>query len=195
MERLYGSPADRYVGDQVLGEHLLRSAVKAWLEAVCMHGPFHGDLHAGNLWILEDNRIAFLDFGIMGDLGDEWRTVFRRLLTTVMIDGDYHRMVRDLKHIGVLEDQLGTDDAMANAIEAIAAPLLASTISTVALGELLQLLLTSLTQFGAVAPPELFLVAKQILYVERYMARLAPDWQLARDTALLQNILSTQPRH
>lgn len=193
MERLYGSPADHYVGDPERGEHLLRTAVKAWLEAVCIHGPFHGDLHAGNLWILDDERIAFLDFGIMGDLGDEWRTLFRRLLTTVMLDGDYHGMVRDLKQIGVLDDRLGTD-AMAIAIEAIAAPLLGSTISSVALGELLQLLLTSLAQFGGVAPPELFLVAKQILYVERYMARLAPNWQLARDVALLQNIVSAPPR-
>ena len=191
MERLYGTPTDHYIGDPERGEHLLRAAVKAWLEAVCIHGAFHGDLHAGNLWILDDERIAFLDFGIMGELGDEWRRLFRRLLTTVMIDGDYRRLVRDLKQIGVLDDALGTDDAMAVAIEAIAAPLLGSTISNIALGELLQLLLNSLAQFGALAPPELFLVAKQILYVERYMARLAPNWQLARDTALLHNIVSS----
>jgi predicted unusual protein kinase regulating ubiquinone biosynthesis (AarF/ABC1/UbiB family) len=188
MERVHGTPVDRFSGDPERGEHLLRAAVKAWLEAVCLHGPFHGDLHAGNLWILDDDRIAFLDFGIMGDLGDDWRLAFRNLLVTIMIDGDYHRMVRDFIRLGVLQASPGSEATMAGALESIIGPMADSTITSVALGDLLQLVLASLTQFGAIAPPELMLVAKQVLYVERYMARLAPDWQLARDTTLLTNV-------
>ncbi len=188
MERIYGTPVDRYAGDRADGEHLLRVGVKAWLEAVCIHGPFHGDLHAGNLWFLDDGRAAFLDFGIMGDLGDEWRAGFRNLLATVMVDGDYQRLIGDFTRLGVLDAGLGTPESMATAVESIIAPMLGTTITNVALGELLQLVLSTLTQFGAVAPRELVLVAKQILYVERYMARLAPDWQLARDTSLIANI-------
>jgi predicted unusual protein kinase regulating ubiquinone biosynthesis (AarF/ABC1/UbiB family) len=188
MERIQGTPIDRYRGPREHGERLLRTAVKAWLEAVCVHGPFHGDVHAGNLWILDDGRIAFLDFGIMGDLGHEWRAAFRNLLLTVMVDGDYDRMVADFVRLGVLQPAAGTEGAMAVAVRSIVQPLLDSTITSVALGELLQLVLGSLSQFGAVAPAELVLVAKQVLYVERYMAALAPDWQLARDTSLLTNI-------
>lgn len=29
---------------------------------------FHADLHAGNLMLLEDGRIGFIDFGIVGQL-------------------------------------------------------------------------------------------------------------------------------
>lgn len=188
MERIRGVPVDRYRGDPARGEHLLRAAVKAWLEAVCVHGPFHGDLHAGNLWILDDGRISFLDFGIMGDLGDEWRVAFRNLLATIMVDGNFDRLVDDFVRLGVLAPMPGSEEAMSSAIEAIVTPMVDSTITSVALGDLLQLVLTSLSQFGATAPVELVLVAKQVLYVERYMARLAPDWQLARDRALVTNI-------
>lgn len=188
MERIHGTPVDRFRGSPERGEQLLRAAVKAWLEAVCLHGAFHGDLHAGNLWILDDDRIAFLDFGIMGDLGDEWRLVLRNLLATVMIDGDYHRMVGDFVRLGVLQSEPGSEGIMAGALESIVQPMLDTTITSVALGDLLQLVLSTLAQFGAIAPAELVLVAKQILYVERYMARLAPDWQLAQDTTLLANI-------
>lgn len=188
MERVHGTPVDRYAGDAGRGEHLLRAAVKVWLEAACVHGPFHGDLHAGNLWILDDGRIAFLDFGIMGDLGDEWRAAFRDLLRTVMVDGDYRRLVRDFTRLGVLDPRFGTEDSMSRAVESIVAPMLGSTITSVALGDLIQLVLDSLVSLGAVAPRELVLVAKQILYVERYMADLAPHWELARDAGLLTNI-------
>jgi predicted unusual protein kinase regulating ubiquinone biosynthesis (AarF/ABC1/UbiB family) len=193
MERMWGMPVDRYERDRALGERLLRESVKAWLEAACLHGPFHGDLHAGNMWILDDGRISFLDFGIMGELAPEWREVLRDVFATIMLDGNYVRMVRDFKRLGVLDDALGSDETMAGAIEMIISPLLDSTITSVSLGDLLQLALTSLTQFGAIAPPELVLIAKQVLYVERYMAKLAPDWQLARDPSLLSNIFPDHP--
>ncbi len=188
MERLHGTPVDRFTGDPALGERLLRAAVKAWLEAVCVHGPFHGDLHAGNLWILDDGRIAFLDFGITGDLGDEWRAAFRGLLATVMVDGDWGRLVADFARLGVLDVETIDQDAMAGVFGALVAPMLDHTISTVGLGDLLELSLSGMTTLGAVAPRELVLVSKQVLYVERYLRLLAPDWQLARDGSLLRNI-------
>ena len=50
------------------GELVLRRGVKVWIEAALVHGPFHGDVHAGNLWVLDDGRSTYLDFGIMGEL-------------------------------------------------------------------------------------------------------------------------------
>ena len=32
-----------------------------------MHGLFHGDMHAGNLWLLDDGRLGILDFGVVGE--------------------------------------------------------------------------------------------------------------------------------
>ena len=34
------------------GELMLRWGAKVWIESVCVHGPFHGDMHAGNIWFL-----------------------------------------------------------------------------------------------------------------------------------------------
>jgi ubiquinone biosynthesis protein len=40
----------------------------ATLRQVFVTGLFHGDPHPGNVLVLEDNRIAFVDFGIFGEL-------------------------------------------------------------------------------------------------------------------------------
>ena len=77
MERMYGMPMDDFdaiAGRGIDGELVLRRGVKVWMEAALVHGPFHGDVHAGNLWVLDDGRAAYLDFGIMGELPPaEWR--------------------------------------------------------------------------------------------------------------------------
>ena len=71
MERLFGTPMDRFADVRARGfdgELVLRRGLKVWMEAALVHGPFHGDVHAGNIWVLDDGRAAYLDFGIMGEL-------------------------------------------------------------------------------------------------------------------------------
>jgi hypothetical protein len=70
MERMVGIPMDAFdtIRERDIdAELVLRRGCKAWLEAAVVHGPFHGDMHAGNMWLLDDGRCSFLDFGIMGD--------------------------------------------------------------------------------------------------------------------------------
>ena len=192
MERIHGTPVDRFTGDAETGQRLLREAVKVWFEAVCVHGPFHGDLHAGNLWILDDGRIAFLDFGIMGELTDEWRDAVSDLFRTLMIDHDFSRLAEAMQRLGVIPTEAGSPDEVGERLAALMNPLLDATISSVPLGEIIQMALGTISQLGGVAPPELVLIGKQILYVERYIQHLAPEWQLARDRYLITN-LATHP--
>ena len=45
-----------------------------------LYGVFHGDLHGGNLFVQPDGRVALLDFGITGRLGEQQRLAFLRLV-------------------------------------------------------------------------------------------------------------------
>ena len=58
-------------------------------------GFFHADVHAGNLMILEDGRIGFLDFGIVGRFSPK---VFESLWMLVQGVGekDYRMIARSL---------------------------------------------------------------------------------------------------
>ncbi|MDY7104266.1 MAG: AarF/ABC1/UbiB kinase family protein [Actinomycetota bacterium] len=58
-------------------EELLRLGVRAWLESAFEHGLFHGDVHAGNLFLTTDGKVALLDFGIMGHLEPAVRDALR----------------------------------------------------------------------------------------------------------------------
>jgi ubiquinone biosynthesis protein len=54
---------------KVVGERYLNAAFQMLLE----DGLFHGDLHPGNVLVLEGNRLALLDFGLVGRLTEEMR--------------------------------------------------------------------------------------------------------------------------
>ncbi len=190
MERMWGVPMDRFdvLAEQgVDGELVLRRGIKVWVEAALLHGMFHGDVHAGNLWVLDDGRITFLDFGIMGELPAEWKQALGEILFTSMIDQDYTRVVRAYQRVGVLAADVDPEVAGPQ-IALIMEPMLTQGIGNVSLGESLRANMDLAEQFGATVPRELVLISKQLLYFERYSRILAPDYVMARDLYLLKNI-------
>src|ERR1039458_4185891 len=46
------------------------------MKQIFTHGFFHADPHPGNIQILPDQRISFLDFGMMGFLDMRTRSAF-----------------------------------------------------------------------------------------------------------------------
>ena len=194
MERMSGVPMDDFASlaaRGVDGELVLRRGIKVWIEAALVHGPFHGDVHAGNLWLLDDGRATYLDFGIMGELPGDWKGALRDILFTSMIDQDYTRVVRAYQRVGVMPADVDPEVA-GPAIAMVMEPLLSKGIGAVSLGEQLKSNMELADRFGATPPRELMLVSKQLLYFERYSKVLAPDYVMARDLYLLKNIFPAE---
>jgi predicted unusual protein kinase regulating ubiquinone biosynthesis (AarF/ABC1/UbiB family) len=191
MERMCGVPMDEFdvIRERGIdGQLVLRRGVKVWMEAAMIHGPFHGDVHAGNLWVLDDGRGTYLDFGIMGELTEDWKGLIRDLFYTSMIDGDFARVARAFKRVGAFPEDIGTDQEVGGRIQMAFGPLLDVGISGVSLGDLFKSTVQMMNGFGVPSPQEMMLITKQLLYFERYARVHAPDWALARDLYLVKNI-------
>jgi ubiquinone biosynthesis protein len=74
------------------GPDLALRGIRLYFEQIFEHGFFHADPHPGNIFVLRDGRIAFLDFGMMGRVGDEDKVRFANILLAV-----YERDVEGLK--------------------------------------------------------------------------------------------------
>ena len=191
MERMSGVPMDDFTAIAergVDGFLILRRGVKVWLEAAVVHGCFHGDVHAGNLWVLDDGRASYLDFGIMGEVPEDWRQLLKDLFYTSMIDGDFTRIARAFKRVGAFTDEAGTDDEVGARLAMAFGPMLDVGLAQVSLSEVFKGIVQMMDAMGAESPQELVLVTKQLLYFERYAKALAPDWALARDVYLVKNV-------
>jgi ubiquinone biosynthesis protein len=71
MEYIDGTPIakarDAGYDMRLVGDRYLSAAFKMLLE----DGHFHGDLHPGNVFVLKNERLALLDFGMVGRLSPE----------------------------------------------------------------------------------------------------------------------------
>lgn len=76
MERVHGIRIDNAAAIRKAGfdgVELVKALLFSVFEGGLRHGLFHGDLHAGNLYVDEAGRIVFFDFGIMGRIDPRTR--------------------------------------------------------------------------------------------------------------------------
>lgn len=197
MERVDGIPMDHFdelEARGIDGEVMLRRGAKVWAESVMVHGPFHGDLHAGNLWALDDGRLCFLDFGIVGELSPEWRQVLKDLFYTCMFDRDFTRIAAAFRRVGVVPADAGTDEELGAMLAMFLGGVLDDGFGgldmTVVIAQALEIAKT----FDGTMPPEMVLISKQLLYIDRYTKRLCPTYSLTSDPYVVQNVFPAEAR-
>ncbi len=104
MELLDGIPfskLDRGATDGSVGR-AMDLLIEATYQQVFEHGFFHGDPHPGNLLLLKDGRLAYLDFGLTGQLTVEMRDVVVSLFVG-MVMSDAETVALTLYRAGATE--------------------------------------------------------------------------------------------
>jgi predicted unusual protein kinase regulating ubiquinone biosynthesis (AarF/ABC1/UbiB family) len=191
MTFVEGTPIDDGQGLRAAGhdlEGLVHTGVRAWLEGALEHGLFHGDVHAGNLFVTPEGAVAFLDFGIMGRLDDRTRLVLRRALPAMLVDGDFGWVVRAVFDLGAATRPVDLERATAD-VRDLVEPLVDKPLGEVSYGEMLGHVLRVATSYHVVLPRELVLVVKQLLYFERYAKELAPNYRILADPGILEHVV------
>ncbi|CAN1297516.1 Uncharacterized aarF domain-containing protein kinase At5g05200, chloroplastic [Linum perenne] len=110
MERLYGVPLtdldsiSSLVSDP---EASLITALNVWFGSLLACESFHADVHAGNLWLLRDGRIGFLDFGIVGRISPKTWEAMEMFLGSITTE-EYDSMASALTEMGATNKSVDT---------------------------------------------------------------------------------------
>ncbi len=190
MERFRGLRVDRFddiKAKGIDGESKLVDGLRAWFQCVVFYGFFHGDVHAGNLMLLDDETIGFLDFGIVGRFDDK----ARYLVTDYMIafgSGNYKRLAEVICEMGVTPEGLDVE-AFAKDLGDTYAPLLKLSFGEVNYADFLPGIQRTATRHRVRMPNEFILITKQLLYFDRYAKSLAPKLNVFTDPRLVLGMM------
>src|SRR5690606_21634999 len=193
MERIHGYKIDDLARLGTTGWDLgtaLKRGVRAWMEGALQHGFFHGDVHAGNLMLDTDGNIVFLDFGICGSLDDATRDIIRTGLPALLIDNDFQAVATSIYEMGAVLRPADLEQS-ARDIAEIVEPILGRPLSEISYGQVLIDSVRIGTRYEVRLPRDLVLVAKQMLYFERYAKLMAPDWAILNDPELIGFLFDT----
>lgn len=76
-------------------EKIAYNLAKTYMEQVFVHGFFHADPHPGNLFVVDKEKIGFVDFGMVGYLDDE-STKLLMLLLKSSVEKNSEKIVETL---------------------------------------------------------------------------------------------------
>lgn len=193
MERFYGAPisdleaVQRFSPDS---ENTLIEALNTWFASLMQCQIYHADLHAGNVMILEDGRIGFIDFGIVGKIkADTWESLLS--LSVSVPSKDFVGIAKALVTIGATKQAVDID-LFAKDLQGLYQGLSGDydeAHSNIDADDFLRDLTLKISKtsrnYGIRFPREFTLLIKQLLYFDRYINMLAPDLALFEDDRIL----------
>ena len=88
---------------------IAKRVLDSFMKQLLLDGFFHDDPHAGNIFVLEDNVVSYIDLGTIGILDDDFRKDLCDLLMLVG-DKDVKGVVNQFIYMGVVDYTMDTRD-------------------------------------------------------------------------------------
>ncbi len=189
MERLYGSALtnETAMRDGAFDPaSSLFNALNTWFASLTQCPFFHADLHSGNLLLLKDGRVGFIDFGMVGRIQPEaWQAIFS--LFMAISEQNYTLMAQSMVSVGITRDAV--DEAALTAdirkvfegLNALDPQHVLENRQGDGINSLLSELGDIARNYGIRFPRAFTMLLKQFLYFDRYMELLAPGADLFQD--------------
>jgi len=205
MERLRGVSmvdAESIRGITDDPESLIVTALNTWTSSVMNMPWFHADVHSGNLLVLDDGRVGFIDFGMVGRVGEKTFKAVNELSTSMAL-GDYEGMAEAMCNMGAtdanvdvakfgrdIEQVMGDMMNVSPDLEAVGVSSDGTVAAAISFDEeevtnMLLKIVAVTEDNGLKLPREFGLLVKQSLYFDRYLKILAPGLDVSSDARML----------
>lgn len=177
MEALSGIPLSNDLSLKQPGVHpheILRIGLRTYLKMVFIDGFFHGDLHAGNVFVLPDNRIGLIDFGVVGRLNPKTQTAIANMLMALAKE-DYDRLALEYVDLAPFTDRVNVE-LFARELRELIAPFFGLTLKNFNAGKVLMSSASIAARHHLTVPAELMIFFKSIVAIEGLGRRVDRDF-------------------
>ncbi|WP_182201682.1 ABC1 kinase family protein [Paraliobacillus salinarum] len=160
---------ERGYDKEVLAERFSR----AILYQIFKEGFFHADPHMGNLLALPGEKLALLDFGMVGRLSSDMQTHFASLMIA-MVRQKPESIIKAIRKMGVVPEDVNEHELRGD-IEQFMIKYYDVPLSEVSLGESVTDLFSIAHEHDIHIPTDLTLVGKALLTIEGVIEPLHPN--------------------
>jgi ubiquinone biosynthesis protein len=176
MEYIHGTKAARFTECACDPRVIARNGAVAVLKQVFSDGCFHADPHPGNIVIMPNDVICFMDFGMTGRLSVRMRDSLGWLLIT-LLNRDFDALARVLVDLSDPIDDVDLEELSTSLFDTLD-PYLGVSLKQIDLGNLIRNCSQLLVRFRLSLPSGYTLMLKSLVSVEGLGKKLDPDFDI-----------------
>ena len=158
-------------GDEFDKKLLAKNVLDSYLQQLFIDGFFHGDPHPGNLMILEDNVVCYLDLGMMGFFDEEFKKNLSELMI-LFVDQDVDGLINQLMYMDILDYDIETRTLKRDLNDLFGRYF---GVELNRFNGVLEELLNLMQEYGVILPNEFVTMARGLSMVESIAQNLDPD--------------------
>lgn len=158
-------------------EQLANRLVYSYVNQFFRDGYFHADCHPGNIFVLENNHLALIDFGIVGKLSDNYRYQIMKMFmgitydkTTIIVDA--------IIGMGLLKASEVNIKSFKGSLQQILDKYLDLSLHQMKLTDILTEFIELLKEYKIQIPSNLFNFVKTVIILEGVIESLVEDQSL-----------------
>lgn len=157
-------------------KEIARRGADAFLQQVLDFGLFHADPHPGNVFILPDQVICMLDYGMVGRLGQDLKDQLIDLLQA-LLNRDVDRIISQLLYSGELTDDSDMKNLRRDLHDFIE-DYYDIVLQDIKVGKLLTEFIEILTHHRIHFPADFMILAKALVIMEGVGRQLDPEFNM-----------------
>ncbi|CAB4289619.1 unnamed protein product [Prunus armeniaca] len=202
FRQLYGGIPDVLVPEMYLDYTTRRVLVMEWVEGqklsevndlymvevgtycsfnqLLEYGFYHADPHPGNLLRTYDGKLAYLDFGMMGEFKQELRNGFIEACLH-LVNRDFGALAKDFVTLGLIPPT-ADKEAVTKALTGVFQNAVAKGVRNISFGDLLGDLGTTMYKFKFRIPSYFSLVIRSLAVLEGVTIGANPDYKVLGST-------------
>lgn len=167
MELLDGIPFSDKVAIEPRLDKLqekLTDGLQVFIKTFLVDGFFHGDLHGGNFFLMPDDRIGIIDFGLMGRLSKKGRQNFVAILYA-LTTFNFENLVYEFLDVAEYE-KIPDVDALISDVREVLTPYIGLTVQQTNNTLLFQCIIETLRKHKLFLPREWFIVFRSLMTLD-----------------------------
>jgi ubiquinone biosynthesis protein len=158
-------------GDEFDKKLLAKNLLDSYLQQLFIDGFFHGDPHPGNIMILENNVLCYLDLGMMGFFDEEFKKNLSELMI-LFVDQDVDGLINQLMYMDILDYDIDTRTLNRDLNDLFGRYF---GVELNRFNGVLEELLNLMQEYGVILPNEFVTMARGLSMVESIAQNLDPE--------------------
>ena len=155
----------------------LKNGLDAILTQVFVHGFFHADPHPGNIIVMKDGAISFVDFGIVGYFDDDLKQRSIELLYGI-ISGDAEKVAKTVLELSGRDRSEVNLELLTSDIRSVIGSLQNSGLKDIHISRILAEVMDIALEYKLKLPMAFVLLGKTIMTIEGIGLKYDPDFKI-----------------